>query len=175
MLLMNPQDHSTKLDHKASGPLPKNSGIAQFHIICSGRAQCDDVLGWVIRTPGFTPLTVTTPPTLDGYAIQYQALPNTTQLAKWGFSGWWILSDKGYMHALGLTSHSGPWHCKGLGIPGAKTSQGAGTVSVVRAPGAECRFTAACRAVVAPEWLPHSCLGDVASDGSFLVMITYLR
>ncbi len=38
----------------------------------------------VICTPGFTPLTVTTPPTLDGYVIQYQALPNTAHLARWG-------------------------------------------------------------------------------------------
>lgn len=36
----------------------------------------------VICTPGFTPLTVTTPPTLDGYVILYQALPNTAQLAR---------------------------------------------------------------------------------------------
>ena len=74
-------------------------------------------------TPGFTPLTVTTPPTLHGYVILYKALPNTAQLARWGSWGllniikqglhacphayliFWSLTLKKVREPLGLKTH----------------------------------------------------------------------
>ena len=127
-----------------------------------------------ICTPGFTPLTVTTPPTLDGYVILYQALPNTTQPARWGSSGLQNIIKQSWFHAYILSLSLACFTFRSLTLKKVweplgikkKNLQGAGTTAVVRAPAGECRSTA----VRQPASLPaaprndclHHCLSDVA-------------
>lgn len=77
----------------------------------------------MICTPGFTPLTVTTPPTLDGYVILNQALPNTTQTCQMGLLGLVNIITQGlyaYSHAfphIGVFDIVKVWEPLGLKYP----------------------------------------------------------
>lgn len=129
----------------------------------------------VICTPSFTPLTLATPPTLDGYVILYQALPNTAQLARWGSSGCCILPKRGSMRTLTPTPYSAPWHWKGLGTPGAKVYSRRGhEISSARSRWRAQILGRQSDSRLAPGWLPH-CLRDVAPELSVHPKLTYLR
>lgn len=122
----------------------------------------------VVCTPGFTPLSAISPPTLHDYVILYQPLPNTIQFGRWGSLSSGLLSNRGSMRTLVPTSFSGSWHWKGLGTPGAKkSSQARAREEVCALPAASADSQQPVRhSRGSPGWLPY-CLRDVAPQHSF--------